>query len=97
MLELDLGCGPGDETVAQVGSDNYTKQAKKECRVYIQQLKRVYGDHEDLSLVIRSNPHDYGAYYSVVGKASSESAIKLLRRMENSFPNWDLESMEALK
>lgn len=97
MLELDLGSGPGEETVAQVGSKDYILKAKKECRVWIQQLKRVYGDHEDLLLMIRNNPHDFGCYYSVVGKTRSEAATKILRKMEEGCSEWDEQSKEALK
>jgi hypothetical protein len=64
---IDLGCTPTLEDCAQVGQPNYATQARKECRAYIGQLRRVFDDEPDgAELSIKSNPHDFGTYFSVV-------------------------------
>ena len=63
---LYIGESPWDETCAAVGSDMYTVNADKECRRFIQQIRRHYGpEPEGARLYIKSNPHDFGSYLSV--------------------------------
>lgn len=89
MFELDLSCGPAEVDVAQVGQKDYHDQARRECRAWFGQLKRLYGDHENLRLHIKTNPHDYGGYLSVVGKAYCDESRKILMNMENGDSFWD--------
>ena len=63
---LYIGESPWDETCAAVGSDMYRVNADKECRRFIQQIRRHYGpEPEGACLYIKSNPHDFGSYLSV--------------------------------
>jgi hypothetical protein len=64
---IDVGSSPPGETCAQVGSDGYHDLARKECRAYIAQLRRVFGSEpEGAGLTVKSNPHDFGTYLSVI-------------------------------
>jgi hypothetical protein len=66
-MYTDLGCAPANEDCAQVGSPDYARRARRECRAYIRQLRRMFGKEPDgAQLDIRANPHDFGTYYSVV-------------------------------
>lgn len=59
---LSLGPTPTDEDCTQAGED--TTAQKIECRAYINQLVRVYGEPPDtLEFCIVKNDHDFGAYY----------------------------------
>ena len=64
---LDLGSSPSHEDCAQVGSEGYAQRAPRECRAYIGQLRRLFGEEPDgARLSIKSNPHDFGTYFSAV-------------------------------
>ena len=64
---IDVGCAPNLEDCAQVGQPDYSIQARKECRAYMNQLRRMFGDEpEGAELSVKSNPHDFGTYFSVV-------------------------------
>ena len=101
MIErLEIGCTPYGESCAQVGSDNYGEQAKKECRAYVNQLYRILEAKghlrktlpENFSLQIKGNSHDFGMYYEVVCKFEddNEEACDLAYFLEGNSPeNWD--------
>lgn len=64
---LDVGSAPSHEDCAQVGRDDYPECARRECRAYVNQLRRMFGEEPDgARLSIKSNPHDFGSYLSVV-------------------------------
>lgn len=64
---LDLGESPYNEDCAQLGSEDYARRAKAEIRAYRQALINMHGEPPDgVELVIKSNPHDFGTYYSLV-------------------------------
>jgi hypothetical protein len=64
---VDVGCVPTHEDCAQVRCDDCRDRAYRECRAYIRQLRRLFGDEPDGALLsVRTNPHDFGAYFSVV-------------------------------
>jgi hypothetical protein len=50
-----------------VGSPDYSTRARLECRAFIDQLERTFPQAIDAGCTfrIRSNPHDFGAYYEV--------------------------------
>jgi len=63
---LYIGESPWDETCAQVGSDMYPVNARKECQRFINQIRNHYGSEPvGARLYIKSNPHDFGSYLSV--------------------------------
>ena len=64
---IDLGSAPPLEDCAQVGREGYYERARRECRAYVGLLRRTLGDEPDgASLSVKSNPHDFGTYLSVV-------------------------------
>lgn len=63
---LDLGSCPVDEDGCSMQDDDYYVKAHEECKVFIGQLKRQFGDPPNgCWFKIASNPHDFGIYYSV--------------------------------
>lgn len=63
---LYVGESPWEETCAQVGSDMYLVNARKECQRFIDQIRRHYGDEPvGARLYTKSSPHDFGSYLSV--------------------------------
>ena len=63
---LYIGEAPWDESCAQVGTDMYPVNARKEWQRFIEQIRWHYGpEPEGARLYIKSNPHDFGSYLSV--------------------------------
>lgn len=61
-----LGSAPALEDCAQVGSPDYARDAKAECRAYIEAIRAVCGgEPEGARLTVKSQAHDFGAYYEV--------------------------------
>jgi hypothetical protein len=60
---LNIGSTPPEEDCAQVGANDYSERSRVECRVYAEQLKRIWpnGDFR-----VKSFPHDFGSYREVV-------------------------------
>ena len=64
---IDIGAAPVMEDCAQVGRDDYWHRAKRESKAYIALLRRTLGPETDgARLSVRSNPHDFGTYLSVI-------------------------------
>ena len=64
---LDIGPVPAEEDCVQVGVDNYMALAKPECNRFIARIREVVGiEPEGAHLAVKSNPHDFGSYLSVV-------------------------------
>lgn len=102
-----IGPCPCDENCAQVGSDNYADQARKECRAYINQLwrwlktKGITQENapESFSITTKSESHDYGTYYEVafIFDDRNETAMNLAYDLESEVPtNWDCEAKKEL-
>ena len=61
---LTLGPVPCMESCAQVGDDDYQGQSVRECRAYIEAIRKKLGpEPEGATLRVKSYPHDYGTYY----------------------------------
>jgi hypothetical protein len=99
LNEMYIGSTPPEEECEQLG-DNYNPQrARKECRAYIHQLRRVLGpEPEGASLVIKSNPHDFGTYLTVVCMYDdTEAATLYAYKCESDGPmTWDREAKREL-
>lgn len=105
---LELGSVPADEPCAQLLSDNqlqYTLRAREECRAFINQLVRLYGEKHGQSLPhgirlkIKSNAHDFGTYYEVAIEydVDNDNASTAAFWLEQNSPlNWDAEALEEL-
>src|SRR4051812_37419930 len=90
---MDLGSAPPMEDCAQVGSTDYWERARRECRAYVALLRRVLGDEPPgASLSVKSHPHDFGTYLSVVCHFDPEinAAADYAFRCESDGPQaWD--------
>jgi len=63
---ISIGSTPAAETCAQVGAADYHSTARRECRAFINQIRREFGPEPDgARLFIKSNPHDFGSYLEV--------------------------------
>ncbi len=98
---LDLSPTPVDEPCAQVGSDDYSKRARLECRAFIGQLERAFPDAIAAGLYfrIKSNPHDFGSYYEVqaVFDDEDESQTEWAYTIEGELPQaWDNDARNEL-
>ena len=90
---MDLGSTPTDEDCAQVGSPDYHTKSREECNRYIEVIRRVLGpEPEGARLAVKSNPHDFGSYLSVVCHYddANEAATNYAYRCESDTPRtWD--------
>lgn len=97
---MDIGSTPHSVDGAQVGSDNYRDEARKECNALIHQMRRICGPEPDGAyLYISANPHDFGTYYSVAVKYDDRNneAARYAYRCEAELPEyWDAEAMKEL-
>jgi hypothetical protein len=97
---LSLGATPYGEACASVGDEDYRTRARAECRAYIGQLTRMFGEPPDgCRLIIRSCPHDFGSYLDVeaVFDPDNEPAVRFAYRLEDGVPElWDAEAREEL-
>ena len=89
------------EDVAQIGTPDYYQRAIRECNAYRRQLMREFGQPPDGSkLMVKSNPHDFGDYYTVQLAIYEDQDQGLLWGMsiENHLPAyWDAESRKELE
>jgi hypothetical protein len=101
---VDLGgTTPPMEECAQVGSREYDyyDRARKECRAYINQLRRVVGaEPEGARFSIKSHPHDFGNYLTVVVyfDSDNEAARQYAIRCDEGTPKeWDDAAKQELQ
>lgn len=97
---LDLGPTPTGENCEQLGPNYNPEKAKQECRVFINQLRRVFGNEQgSATLKIKPNPHDFGTYLSVVCffNDDDETGAEYAYDLENNTPElWDEEALAEL-
>jgi hypothetical protein len=90
---LDIGPVPAEEDCTQVGVDNYMAKARPECNRFIERIREVLGvEPEGARLAVKSNPHDFGSYLSVVcyWDIDNEVAEAYAFRCEGSGPlTWE--------
>jgi hypothetical protein len=73
-----LGPTPIEEPCAQLGGPDYEERALKECRRYIELIRKTNGPEPEGStarLRIVSCPHDFGTYYEVAVEYNIEDKI----------------------
>ena len=95
----EIGTTPYGEDCAQVGSPGYAAKARKECRVYINQLIRLHGTPPaGCSLIIKSSYHDFGTYYEVNVKfEDTPEGNEYAAKCEGEGPElWDEEAKKEL-
>lgn len=87
------------ESCAQVGDPDYARNAKAECRTFIEAIRKVCGrEPEGARLTIKSQQHDYGTYYECACaydgniQAAAEYAAKVDREAPGT---WEEAGMVA--
>jgi len=100
MENLSFGPVPYDEPCQQLGETYEPDLARKECRTFLNQLIREFGEPpEQAKLFIQSNPHDFGSYLTVdvkfneLDRAASDYAYMIDAKVP---ANWDDESRKEL-
>jgi hypothetical protein len=81
------------EGCAQVGDDDYRDVAMRECRAYIEAIRKKLGpEPEGATLRVKSFPHDHGTYYEAVCiyDPNESQAVEYAFRCEAEAPStWD--------
>lgn len=95
---VDIGPAPFEIMPAQVGSPDYSRRAVRECRVFIRQLVRMFGDPPvGAELKIMACPHEFGTYREVVCWFSDRAGLDYALLLEREGPGkWDQEALEEL-
>jgi hypothetical protein len=96
---IDVGSAPSCEDCAQVGTADYHDRARRECRAYVNQLRRTFGpEPEGAKLSLKSNPHDFGTYLSVVCFYDPEqpTSTDYAFRCEDGPEEWDEQARQEL-
>lgn len=97
-----IGSTPADEPCQQFGTPSYDSAlARKECRVYIHQLRRMFGNEpEGAELRVKMESYDGGSYPEVVCyyDDNNTAAAEYAYRCEGDSPtNWDLPAIVELQ
>jgi hypothetical protein len=96
---INIGGSPAGEPCIQTGYPDHHKWQRLECDVLRRQLVREYGDvPEHCKLVIKGNPHEFGAYYELdcVFDPTSVEAVEYAFECENLPEEWDTIAREEL-
>ena len=93
-----IGSTPSDEPCQQLGMPSYDGiQARKECVVFISQLRRMFGPEPDgARLAVKIERHDFGSYPEVVCWFDDEKpeSVDYAFRCEGESPaNWDMQAI----
>lgn len=95
---ISLGPGPVLEDCAQVGSPDYQDRALRECRAYIEAIRKVLGpEPEGARLRVNRNAHDFGTYYDCVVEydGENEAAARYAQRCDAEAPTtWEAAGLE---
>jgi len=94
MDSIVIGSAPTEEDCVQVKSGHiYLPSMRKECKRYIELLRRKFGVEPDGAILcIKEIAHDFGSYLEVVCDYDPDKmeAIEYAYRCENESPQtWD--------
>ncbi len=75
MLDyIEIGATPCEEECEQVGSPDYARRAREECKRFAGVIRQKLGPEPDgARLAIKSFSHDFGSYYELVCCYDSET------------------------
>ena len=100
---LDLGPTPCAESCEQLGPNYDPMRARAECKAFIAQIVRAYGEPPAGGrLHISSNAHDFGTYHEVEVRydgddaAAVDWAFMLEADPKGLLQEWDAEARAAL-
>lgn len=109
MEVMEIGPGPSEENVAQLGRDeDFTRKNIAECQAFKAQIVRAYGEPpEGASLRIYGNPHEFGMYREVAVRVEdcesleqAEAAWNYAYRVEGDadgkLAKWDAQARAEL-
>ncbi len=88
---FDLGSSPPLEDCAQVGTEGYAERARRECRIWRDQITRTMNPTLLLGIKVDSG-HDAGTQYYVVCyyDPDVEAELEEMLRLESDVPEkWD--------
>ena len=92
---LTIGPTPWEEPCAQVGAPEYARNARAECRRFIQQLRQTFGpEPTGAQLAVKAFPHDFGTYHEVVCyyETDIQASVDYASRCEEEMPaRWEEE------
>lgn len=84
-----LGPAPAGEACASAGDADYARDARAECRAFVEAIRKVCGrEPEGARLVVQTQEHDFGDYYEVacVFDAGDDWARDYAARVEADAP-----------
>lgn len=94
-----LGSAPAEEDCVQVGDPDYARNAKAECRQFIDAIRKVCGpEPEGARLVVRGQSHDFGTYYecAIAFDGNDRAAAEYAARVDEKAPTtWEEAGMRA--
>ncbi len=101
MLDfLSIGPVPCDEDCSQRGTEDFVLNSTRECKAYINQLKRMFPNPEDKNFFkIKWSNHDFGMYPEVVIYYNDDIKIscEYAFNVESKSPaQWDEEAKKEL-
>lgn len=92
-----IGPTPHEESCAQVGSEGYAERARRECTLFMEQIRKHYPEPEYGYLRIKANSHDFGTYYEVAAYFDDEDmesttwAYDIEGDVKGALATWDAE------
>lgn len=105
-----IGPTPAGENCAQVGAADYYNTAWRECRAFMNQIRREFGSEpEGARLFIKTNAHDFGPYLEVCceydqpedhdenAPSGASVALEYALKCESPSDRWDTQALEELK
>lgn len=91
---------PCNEPCAQVGEENYMTNARIEAHVYLDQLRRTFGEnpHGSFFKMVRC-PHDFGTYLDIRFYYDDEDQrhVRYMSNVESGCETWDPEALLKLQ
>ena len=90
---ISLGPAPAEEDPVQLGEADYASRAQRECRRYIDAIRKVCGEEpEGAQLRMTRHSHDFGQYYDVEIRfdGNNEAAAEYAYEVESKAPaTWE--------
>lgn len=95
-----IGVVPPEEECVQVGTPDYARNARIECRAFIEAIRKVCGrEPEGARLVVKGQAHDFTEKYyevAVVFDADNQAAAEYADKVDRHHPaTWEEAGMTA--
>lgn len=96
----DFETTPSNVVPEQVGRNYNPERARKEAKATINQLIRMFGEPPaGTRLKIKSNPHDFGNYYSIqfLCESDDNEGGEYMAKLDNNWPEeYDAEALAEI-